>query len=171
MLRYKQAIKLREEGLSYREIAKKMGIAVSTVKSSLYRRRHTEKLLEKQRKANRKYYQKHRDKILRHHKEYRNQNKERLTEKRRRTVLQTKQGKITGLNKRAYPADGCCELCGESKRLGYHHWNGREFSMGMWICQFCHIFTERFEKGHLKKYLELKKKITEKFTDVEQKQL
>ena len=60
--------------------------------------------------------------------------------------------------KRTHP--GKCELCGNSNiRLQYHHWLEKQPGIGMWICNPCHIFAERYEKGYLPEYLEFKRRL------------
>ena len=43
-------------------------------------------------------------------------------------------------NKRPHP--GVCELCGKELRLGYHHWDDDRINMGLWLCNYCHMFAE-----------------------------
>lgn len=54
--------------------------------------------------------------------------------------------------KRDYPKDRKCELCGaegKNKRridpLDYHHWDDKNISKGMWLCQKCHRRVEGWE--------------------------
>ncbi len=77
--------------------------------------------------------------------------------------------KIT-VNKRHYPTNEKCELCGTSrKNLTYHHWlikNGKAY--GLWICRGkCHWLVEVIDDNLIKlfrnKYLKLKKKINNEF--------
>jgi hypothetical protein len=35
-----------------------------------------------------------------------------------------------------------CELCGKKiDRLNYHHWNPKDLSLGMWLCNHCHFWV------------------------------
>jgi len=67
-------------------------------------------------------------------------------------------------NKRDYPKDSKCELCGTKtlKRLSYHHWDDKDLSKGMWLDFKCHMFAEVVDKlgiGILNIYYLLKNKI------------
>lgn len=82
------------------------------------------------------YYQRHKALIL---------------QKRRRTLLTTKGGKvIRGLNKR--PHTTYCELCsingpspGRRTRLEYHHWIPDKPELGLWLCYPHHKLAELVE--------------------------
>lgn len=50
------------------------------------------------------------------------------------------------IGKRDYPNDEKCEICKESVRLVYHHWDNSDFSKGMWICTKCHVAAHWLEK-------------------------
>lgn len=165
------ALKLRNSGLSCKEVAKLLGISESTLGDYLYPKRHTNKLLRAKewRVTNRERY-------LQRTKEWRDNNRERCRqyakewwrknkrEELRATVIGSlingKKFFFYGLNKRPYPKDSICELCGKlSKRLGYHHWDINNPSLGMWICHCCHRAAEGYEKGIIARYLNLKKEL------------
>ena len=72
--------------------------------------------------------------------------------------LATSNGRIWGLRKRQMPQ--CCELCGrETQTLDYHHWDNANMNNGLWLCNWCHGFADRYEKGLLQKYIDLKAKV------------
>lgn len=77
-------------------------------------------------------------------------------------VLHTN-GRSYIVKKRSKPLDKKCELCRkEIKLLVYHHYGEikiKEKLIGIWICLSCHQFIERYEKGFLPKYKELKKRV------------
>lgn len=51
-------------------------------------------------------------------------------------------------NKRAFPTDNCCEVCGEYRdRLEYHHWDDEHPCLGLWLCSWCHHMAEKVDKG------------------------
>lgn len=105
---------------------------------------------EKRRQAQRKYHQKHKKKI---------NARKKKNKCYRLTKLGTKNGVVHGLHKRKYPKNNICELCKTQRKfLVYHHWD-KDLNKGMWICNYCHCFVERHEKGFDKKYIKLKKKI------------
>ena len=160
--RYEQAIKLRQEGKSLKEIASLMGIEVCTVQTYLYKCLHKQKLLEKQRRANRRFYQRHKKEISKRRKKWRKENLEKIRETT--LCIVTKNGKnrtIYGLKKRKRPEE--CELCGKKRRLVYHHWDDSNYNKGMWICRGCHLKVEWMERGGAKKYENLKNKIEEEY--------
>lgn len=65
-------------------------------------------------------------------------------------------------NKRPYPLNNACELCGRiNKKLNYHHWNNEHLEFGLWVCvKPCHWLIESIdclEFENLKnKYLKFK---------------
>lgn len=63
-------------------------------------------------------------------------------------------------NKRNYPINNKCELCSETVRLIYHHWNDNDFSKGIWICRKCHFACHWLEKYDSNIYFDLKNQIT-----------
>ena len=70
-------------------------------------------------------------------------------------------GKYFKVNKRLYPTDNHCELCGKfAKKLDYHHWDNHHMENGIWICLPCHRFVARVEKGLHTKYMQLKELIS-----------
>lgn len=108
---------------------------------------------EKHNECNRKYYADNIEKI----KKSRKRRKDKITESRRRTTLETTSGKFSGLTKRPYPLNQCCELCNrKTSHLVYHHWDDLNLSMGIWICNYCHCFCERCDSGFYKKYIKMK---------------
>lgn len=59
------------------------------------------------------------------------------------------------VNKRPYPES--CELCHNSGKLSWHHWNDSKPQIGLWLCFRCHQFAEGVDKGcSPEAYLELK---------------
>jgi len=111
-------------------------------------------------KWRKKNYQKWRE----YQNKWNREHKDRKREWNRRHHLTTKGGKsIYGLNKRPYPKDGCCELCGRKvTTMDYHHWDDNHLDMGMWLCKQCHRFAEVVEQNGeqiLRKYKQLKQNI------------
>ena len=129
------------------------------------------------------WYYNHRTEILRKQKivhnikeykikrrEYLLINKEKFTNYRRKTTLGTSKinginGEIIhirGLNKRDYPKDNKCELCGRIfSRLSYHHWDNNIPDLGIWVCtKPCHWLAETLDSVQFEqlknKYLNLK---------------
>jgi len=77
------------------------------------------------------------------------------------------------LNKRDYPKDSCCELCGKNRNtrsLPYHHWDNDNPSKGVWVCETCHRICEALENSNFQKikhkYLSLKEEITITYSNV-----
>ena len=65
---------------------------------------------------------------------------------------------VGNLEKRARPPH--CELCGLAKKhLDYHHWDNNRLSMGLWLCNQCHMFAEVTDRGLHGAYLHLKARI------------
>jgi len=62
--------------------------------------------------------------------------------------------------KRPYPSDNCCEVCGKQSRLCYHHWNDKKLHVGVWLCTKCHhlaeLIDETYFENHQQKYEQLK---------------
>lgn len=80
-------------------------------------------------------------------------------ERERKHRLRLWNGKSIYGDKRDYPKDECCELCGRrSKMLGYHHYDDSDLQKGIWICSWCHGFAERFDDGYTARYLALREK-------------
>lgn len=60
------------------------------------------------------------------------------------------------------PKPDKCELCERATiYLGYHHWDDRRPSIGMWLCANCHPAAEVVDRGIMGKYLILKQLIEE----------
>jgi hypothetical protein len=91
---------------------------------------------------------------------------------RRKYDLGTTGNKHYKVNKRDYPKDNKCELCGNvCKHLVYHHWDDKDllvecgFVKGIWVCiPICHGFIEFIDKNEAwetvgKNYLLGKEKI------------
>lgn len=117
-----------------------------------YRLKHREEFLQK----SREYYLQNRITHLKKCKEYRKNNHDYIRRYRRQHYLGIANNKvITGLNKRPHP--GVCELCPQSSRLYYHHWDDSNYSKGIWLCRICHSFVHRLI--YLDKYLKLKKEL------------
>lgn len=71
---------------------------------------------------------------------------------------------LRNLNKRDYPLDVACEVCGNKNiRLVYHHWNDETPNRGIWMCNSCHHIVEFSEDERLEnvltKYHKLKNQI------------
>ncbi len=106
--------------------------------------------IEERRKCQKKYYKKNKKKIGI------SRNKRKTC---RLTRLGTSKGIFHGLIKRPYPKQNNCELCKrEIKRLVYHHWDDNNLNLGVWVCDYCHKFTERFDSGFSEKYVLLKRR-------------
>jgi hypothetical protein len=156
--KYLQALELRQQGLSWAEIALALRVKVQRVKEYLYKARHLEKKLAQHRAHNRRYYYKDLEKSRRKSREYWRRDPERWQRERLVTVVNGKQVTLYHLNKRKRP--GNCELCHNlRKRLYYHHWDGLDPSKGMWLCSNCHPFVSRVERGDVELYETLKSKI------------
>ena len=99
------------------------------------------------------------------HREWRKNNPEKIREYRRKHILGTGKKYISGLNKRDYPADNKCEICGrfQPRRLAYHHWDNKNPNWGIWVCLPCHKSVEFIDKGFGELYLQLKQQIEEKW--------
>ena len=63
-------------------------------------------------------------------------------------------------NKKPYPEDGICELCGKVPRvLSCHHWDDDNFSKSLYLCRnWCHTFADHVDGqlGLPAKYVGLK---------------
>jgi len=124
-------------------------------RSTEWRERNREKFRECARRS----YWKHRDKRLKKLKEWRQQSREEILDYNRSHVIRYHGYAIVG-DKRSYPPNGQCELCGEKRRLVYHHWDNDNFKLGLWLCPHCHILAEKTEKGITsEKYLQLKAEV------------
>jgi hypothetical protein len=69
-------------------------------------------------------------------------------------------GKLLYGKKREWKKE--CELCGKKRgevKIFYHHYDDKNLKKGLYLCSWCHYFVERYEKGFLPKYIELKKKM------------
>ena len=134
---------LRRQGISYLQIAKELGVSKTTVK------RYCNPEIRQAAKERRA----------------RPEIRGRRRARERTTKLRTKDKTFRGLNKRLWP--GKCELCTVEGRLGYHHWDDNNPSLGIWICIRCHQFVEFVEDmnsgqalPYMKRYLELKEKVS-----------
>jgi hypothetical protein len=86
---------------------------------------------------------------------------ERSRLKRRQTTIRYHDKPWLYGQKRDYPTDGHCELCGrETKHLGYHHYFDYDISEGIWLCMSCHNFAELADRGFFPIYLKLKERVT-----------
>ncbi len=101
--------------------------------------------------------------------QYRQNNREKVRESARTYMRKHRIGQggfkkeFRGVkNKRAYPQDERCELCGRHKpmKLVYHHWTDLDLSLGMWICRPCHSGVHFLERVGSKKYFSLKERIS-----------
>ena len=155
--KYLQALDLRNQGLSYAEIASHLGTKPIRVKEYLYKARHLEKKLAQHRAHDRRYYYKDLEKSRKKSRDYWQKDPARWQRERLGTVIDGKRVTLYHLNKRERPES--CELCDRfGRQLYYHHWDN-DFNKGIWICLSCHSFVTRIEKGDAEKYLELKRVI------------
>jgi hypothetical protein len=123
---------------------------------------------EKQREYSLKYYYDHKEKMNLQNKEYCKTHRIEIRNYRRNHYLHSERihGKdnqfIIIYNKRLYPLDNKCELCGKiPKKLVYHHWNNEHLEFGMWVCHDnCHWIGEALDTPNFEnlknKYLNLK---------------
>lgn len=140
----------RKCGVQLTEVSKGHRGYICRLCLNKYNRDRYTKNLEKNRKYYRDYYLKNKENYLKNSRNY-----------RRKNCLTTNGIKLTHIQKRSYPQNQICELCGRQvKRLAYHHWDDKNLMLGIWICWRCHFLVEIFEDGlHetiLKKYIELK---------------
>lgn len=78
--------------------------------------------------------------------------------RRNHVLIASNHVKLVG-NKRPYPVDGKCELCGRKpQKLGYHHYDDNDLQKGLWLCAWCHGFAERLDEGYSVRYIALRKK-------------
>jgi hypothetical protein len=136
-------------------------------------RKYGETHKEQHKKYNKNWYQNHKEEAKEkskrwreNHKEYHKKYNKNYWIIKRNTILRSTKinnGKSIVCNKRLYPLDNACELCGKTNKiLVYHHWNNEHLEFGIWVCNssMCHWLAEtidnpKFEK--LKnKYLNLK---------------
>ncbi len=97
----------------------------------------------------RKWYEEHPERKI----AYRLKHREKRLFRDRQTRLSSGTKFWNNLNKRLYPEDNKCELCGKvRKRLGYHHWDDERPSLGLWLGIRCHNFAEILDKGMLPLY-------------------
>jgi len=122
--------------------------------------------LDEKKKYKREYTQKWRRENQEQHRiycrKYYEEHKEERRNYYRRTHLSSGNNKcFSGLNKRPYPEDNCCEVCDKffPKNLKYHHWDDNNPSIGIWVCGQCHNFVELVDKNLVEKYLKLKNEI------------
>lgn len=108
-----------------------------------------------------RFYIKHKVKIIQQKKEYQQRNRENILAYNRLHYLGTDGRFFSGLNKRTYPDNHQCELCDKPvNRLGYHHWDDGNMSVGIWLCSQCHVLAELTEKDITsERYLQLKHEI------------
>jgi len=124
---------------------------------------HSREYYQKHKERIREYYKKNKERLKEYWKLYYQKNKEKLLnharEHRRVHALHTTNKIFRNINKRPYPKDGNCEICGkyQLKGLAYHHWNDNYPELGMWLCFFCHQIVEGVEKKSLKTILKLLK--------------
>lgn len=135
-----------------------------------FRKRYTYICKSCQNKRLRKYYPLHKEIWKAHYKKHKELYKERSRNWRRNNTISIGKNKyIVTKNKRNYPLDGRCELCGNegiSKRLYYHHWNDNKLELGMWVDSKCHGLIEAIDKfgknkckGLIKEYEEFTKRL------------
>jgi len=119
---------------------------------------------DRERENKRAYYARNKERLKKYFKEYYRTHQEQFRAynkqyQRNHTIRVWKGGTLRG-NKRVFPEDEGCELCGfKAKRLEYHHWDDSDLERGVWLCGFCHRFAEWVDRGLVPKYLELKSKI------------
>lgn len=74
-------------------------------------------------------------------------------------------------NKRPYPEDKKCELCHKGPRLlGYHHWDDKNISKGLWLCPVCHPFAEKVDHSWVEKYKAIREAVNVEFVQKEGQQ-
>ena len=67
-------------------------------------------------------------------------------------------GKYVYVQKR--PRPDICEICGKTARkLDYHHWDDKHLEWGVWVCVRCHAKCAFVENGGYEQYITLKKQI------------
>lgn len=178
------ATKLRGEGASYKAMGKQLGVPKGSVywwfRGQKYNKERKEryhsdpeyyrKKQESARKfrenyregfklGQKRWRERHPEKSRQMVKEYRKKHPEVRRKWTRNHVLSTKNKQIYG-NKRPFPEDNSCELCGDEKtRLEYHHYDDNDLLKGLWLCVRCHIFAEKTDKGLQRRYFELKETI------------
>ena len=131
-----------------------------------YDRESYKKNREKRLNYVKNYYKQHRENILRYNRERYWKNREKILAEQRRKVLTTSNNQFRELDKR--PWTGYCELCGRSniKQLSYHHWDDKNPSKGIWVCNSCHLMVTAYENGkfaYLQKYLRLKRFLNKQY--------
>lgn len=111
-------------------------------------------------KYNNFYHLTHEKQIKEQQQFYRLINKEQRLEWHRNHILDSSKlnngKKWIKCNKRNYPLDNACQLCGKTNtKLFYHHWDNEHLEFGIWICNKCHWITEGLD---LPNYEQLKNK-------------
>lgn len=80
----------------------------------------------------------------------------------RKYIINTSNGRLVVPEKRRFPSNGACELCGrKKKRLNYHHWDDNCPAKGLWLCSWCHQAAEVLDSGLDRRYFALKKSVEE----------
>jgi hypothetical protein len=158
--KYKQALELRNGGLSYRQIAEVLCVKERRIREYLNKARHLDHKLALHREHGRRSYRNHLEENRRKRREYWKKDPERWHQEKLVTVINGKRVTFYHLHKRPRPA--VCELCEKvRKRLYYHHWDDEDVNKGLWLCGQCHRFVTRIERGDVPRYLMLKERISE----------
>jgi len=117
------------------------------------------KIIEQQKEYNRNYFQENKERIYKqrllyfeHHPEAKKRDCEARIRWGRQNLLCIKRDGVrvwVRVKKRAFPLNGCCELCGKkpNRKLDYHHWNDEHLERGIWVCYRCHILVEAVDTG------------------------
>lgn len=134
-------VRLKELGMSYREIAQIFGVAAGTVRC------HTQP----------GWKEKHRDRF---------RNKYVYVGREQVLTLVKRPRPNDGC---CELCDRDCD--GIGWRLYYHHWDDKDFSKGLWLCGPCHTLATLVEKGLSRRYAELKRNIEEQSANENNKRL
>lgn len=115
-----------------------------------YREKHRDKLRE----DSKRYYQEHKEQHNEYARQWRIRNPNYSREYLRRRHLMVG-GRHVTVSKR--PRPDRCEVCGrEVARLDYHHWDDRHPCLGLWLCHICHKMADSVDKGYHIVYLQEK---------------
>lgn len=118
---------------------------------------------------NKSYFLTHPEKYPEYSKKFRLTHPEYQKNYARKNLLGTSKlnnGKPLKCNKRSYPLDNACELCGKmGKQLAYHHWDNNYPELGIWLCtKPCHWLAESLDYTEFEslkiKYMNFKEIIT-----------
>ena len=98
-------------------------------------RKYKLKNLEEERRKDREYYYKNKDKI-----------NKRITEKRRNDSEARHKSKVR-VQTSLIPYKRCCEICGSEEKLFHHHFtNPYDKDFFIDLCKECHLKVDRYDK-------------------------